>query len=239
MTELMNVPQFRKYMSKYFAVREYEQLPKVVQEHFEGQSKKFNHPDYYIPKAALNIVEVNIENFLKVSRLKPRFLINNIDKYKVYFIEHMKPYYQEWRNNEYEFAHSEMLYDLHIYDVEKEKVVGFLEMRLGNNTFETYFVDAFIGWINTDEELRQQHIAKFMMRLSSTYLFYKTRRVLYSGTALSPEMKISLKRLSQSTTWVEFMPHYNDISEDERERWIISPVSFNVSVRDSNNIFKF
>lgn len=239
MSKSMNIYQFAQYMTKYFSVRPIDKVPSLLKNEFNDRSKRFVDREYFVPNAFLNIVEVNIFNFLEQAKMQPTFIVNNLDYLQVFIVEYLAPCYNDFRNNEYDFAHSEMNYDLYVYDNEKNEIVGYLQMRIGNNTFQHYFQNAFIGMIKVPEEYRQKQIASFMMRLGSSYLFYRLRKSLYSGTILSLDMQECMKVLENKTDWVKYKPHFNNVSGETQKRYLLHPIKFNIEVEDSDLILQF
>lgn len=235
---MMNVCQFKEHMNKYFKVKIMKQIPETVSEMFDSRRKRFNGIEEATP-SALNIIEVDVLNFLKKSKLNNPFLNEMKEEISVYIFEYVMPYYRKYRNNEHDFAGIEMIYDLYVYDKKSNTIISYLETRLGAGTFESYFQHGFIGMISVEKEWKKKKLSTFMLRLSSSFLWYKQRKKLYSGTLLSDEFLPVLHHLNKKTNWVVQENYWNELSGNVQERYLIKPLTFGVKVKDGNEILSF
>lgn len=234
----MNIYEFQKSMTKYYEITVYDKLPEVVQGLFKRRSSRFISINFQTEEEPLNIIKVNVENFLKKSKLNIPFLKDN-KQIEVYILEYIKPYFEEHRNNNYHYAHSEMIYDLFIYHKETNDVIAYTEIRLGNNTFETYFQNAFIGMIKVENAFQNNRLSFFMLRLSASYVWYRQRKKMYSGTLLSDEFLPILRKLEKETSWIKRDDHVNSYTNKKRERYEIKPIKYHVKVNDAGLLLEF
>jgi hypothetical protein len=236
---------FNRYIvSQYFKVIAFheleEQYPTVIKR-FEERSKKYNSEEYYVPKAAINIVELDIQNFVEKSKVKTlfKFLETMSEDIRVFIFEFTKSYYRPYRNNTYDFTESELVEDICLYNIKEDKVIGFLETRHIITDFRVSFQEPFIGYINTNDDYKRMGIAAFMMQVASFYLWLRKRRKLFSGTCLSDEMLATCRSLTKRTKWIQRHDYYNNYTKEQQERYVIKPIILNVKVETGDQILDF
>lgn len=236
-----NYEEFKdNVLSKYLESRQYEKIEKPITDLFENRNSRFVSMEYHVNKAVINIYEANVENFIKKVKSKYKFMVSMKDEIKVYIFEYAKPYYRNPKGHKVmDIASTEIINDIYIFHTKLQKVIAYTEIRLNVSSFQTYFQDSFVGFINVDEEFKKLNIATFMLRLGAFYMWVRYRKRFNSDTLLSEEMLNCCRTLCKKTKWVIREDYYNDLKDEWRERYLFIPPKLNINVSDSNQEFEF
>lgn len=237
MSKIMNYSSFvKEVVAKYFSLRDYKNIPKVVQTFFENRSKNYINLQYYVPMAVFNITELNLEQFFKKDKSSYSFDKSSI---VVYIFEYTKTYHKRNQESKNDFAASELIYDLYIYNKQTDSIIAYLEARNDISNFTTIDRHFFIGMISVNKEFQRQRMASFMLRVMSFYTWIRKRVMLTSDTLMSEDMLETCRFLNKNTKWVIQDNYMNNQANKEQDRYLFLPLKLNKTVISNNNQYLF
>jgi hypothetical protein len=170
---------------------DFAEKAKIFSEYFpEGRIEKINMTE--VPEEALHFFEFKSGQFLSpndytLGNFENFFRVRHCDGKETFLAQQTKTYPKGFL----EAGDTERL--TYLVDMDGDKIIGRAELRLNlkcPEEYTEYFKDKpFIGWIETDKNLRGQGLGTRRIYLMNAYSRMLYGLPLYSDTVNSPEME--------------------------------------------------